>query len=147
MVGALAGGVAGVTVLVTLLLFAAVQTRSAVPVFSVVARFVGVPGNVALGFALFVLAGAVAWPLVFLGLERYLPLWPDPAVRGVGFATALWVAFVLTGRGSLQGAVLLVYAAFTLVAHLAYGFVLGAVYGRLVDPVADATGSPRAEGF
>ncbi|WP_313691411.1 DUF6789 family protein [Halorarum halobium] len=128
---AIVGGAAGVSVLSVALLLIEVETRSRIGLFAVVARFVGVPGNQALGFLLFVAAGTIAWPLVFVALEAYLPLGPDPAIRGVGFALPLWVAFVLLGRGELSGAILIVFGVLTLFAHVAYGFTLGAVYGRL----------------
>lgn len=135
--GAIAGGVGGTAVMSTLLLFLDVQMRSAILVFSVIARFVGMPGNETVGFAVFVLAGSVAWPLIFLGLEEHLPGGPDPATRGVIFATALWIVFVITGRGDLSGPILPIYAGFTLFAHWAYGFFLGVIYGRFTDDRTD----------
>ncbi|WP_267644209.1 DUF6789 family protein [Haloarchaeobius amylolyticus] len=130
-VAAIAGGLAGVTVMSVLFVVFEVQTRTQMELFQVVARFAGVPGRVYVGFALFVVAGTVAWPLLFVALETYVPLELDPAAAGMGFATVLWLAFVVTGRGSLTGAILLVYAVSTLIAHLAYGFTLGAVYAHL----------------
>ncbi|MFC6730433.1 DUF6789 family protein, partial [Natronoarchaeum mannanilyticum] len=130
---AIAGGVAGTAVLLLLLLLLEVETRSAIPVFEVIARFVGTPGNQTVGFVLFAIAGVVAWPLLFLALEPRIPRGPDPASRGVVLGTALWLAFVVTGRGEISGALLIIYAAFTLLAHWAYGFTLGAVYGRLLE--------------
>ncbi|WP_435335670.1 DUF6789 family protein [Haloarchaeobius sp. TZWWS8] len=128
---AFAGGLAGVTVMSTLFVIFEVQTRTQMELFEVVSRFAGVPGQVFVGFALFLVAGVVAWPLLFVALEAYVPLELDPATAGMGFATLLWVAFVVTGRGSLGGAILVVYAVSTLLAHLAYGFTLGAVYAHL----------------
>lgn len=127
---AVAGGVAGTSVLSLLLLLIDVETRSAVHIFRAIARFVGLPGQLAVGFVLFFLAGAVAWPLVFVAVEEHIPR-QDHAARGLVFALPLWAAFVVVGRGPITGALLVVYAGFTLLAHLAYGFVLGAVYGHL----------------
>ncbi|WP_101295484.1 DUF6789 family protein [Halegenticoccus soli] len=128
---AIAGGVAGISLMSVLLLLLEVETREAIGLFAAVARFVGMPGNLFLGFVIFLLAGAVAWPLLFLALEDYLPGGPDPATRGMAFASILWIAFVVAGRGDISGALFVVYAGLTLVAHLAYGFTLGAVYARL----------------
>lgn len=128
---AIAGGVAGMAVMTVLLLLLEVETREQIGIFDAVARFAGLPGNVFLGFVLFVLAGGIAWPLLFLALGDYIPTGPDPANRGAVFATVLWVAFVVLGRGDISGPLLVIYAVFTLLAHLAYGFILGAVYGRL----------------
>lgn len=135
---AIAGGIAGTGVLLSLLMLLEVETRSAIPVFDVIARFVGTPNNQAVGFTLFALAGCVVWPLLFVALEPYIPRGPDPATRGVVLGTVLWVAFVITGRGDIGGPLLVIYASYTLLAHWAYGFVLGAVYGRLLGrPTAD----------
>jgi hypothetical protein len=126
-----AGGFAGTTVLSLLLLLLEVQTREQIQTFEVIARFVGVPGQYAVGFLLFAVAGVLAWPLVFVAVEGYLPLGPDPAARAVGLGIALWVAFVITGRGTISGPLLILFAGYTLVAHVVYGFVLGAVYAHL----------------
>lgn len=128
---AIVGGLVGTTILSALLILLEVQTRSRIRVFSVIARFVGMPDEVFLGFVIYLFAGVVAWPLLFVALERYIPRGPDPAARGVVFATVLWLFFVITGRGDLTGPILIIYAAYTLFAHWAYGFVLGAVYARL----------------
>ncbi|SFK99208.1 hypothetical protein SAMN04487950_1796 [Halogranum rubrum] len=130
-ISAIAGGVVGMAVMSVLLLLLEVETREQIGVFDAVARFAGQPGNVFVGFVLFVLAGGIAWPLLFLALEDYIPTSPDPATRGAVFAVVLWVPFVVLGRGDIGGALLVIYAIFTLISHLAYGFVLGAVYGRL----------------
>ncbi|WP_332897475.1 DUF6789 family protein [Haladaptatus sp. CMSO5] len=130
---AIAGGAAGMALLSVMLVMFEVETRSQIGLFDVIARFVGLPGQTALGFILFALAGIFAWPLLFISLENYLPLWPDPAVRGMGFAVAFWVIFIVLGRGSLTGPILLMYGVTTLLAHLAYGFTLGAVYASLSE--------------
>lgn len=134
---AIGGGFAGTVVMSALMLLLDVQVRDAILIFEVIARFVGTPEQPAVGFVLFAVAGTVAWPLLFVALENYIPRGPDPAARGVVFATALWVVFVITGRGELNGAVLAIYASYTLFAHWAYGFTLGAVYGHLSDRPAD----------
>lgn len=108
-----------------------VQTRSQIHIFEAIARFVGLPNNLVIGFALFVVAGVLAWPLLFIALEPYIPRGPDPAARGIVFAFVLWIAFVITGRGPIGWPLIIVYAGLTLLAHLAYGFTLGAVYARL----------------
>lgn len=116
-----------------------VQTRSAIGLFAVIARFVGLPGELYLGFFFYVVAGSVLWPLLFLALERYIPLGPDPAARGMVFGAVLWVPFVIVGRGDLTGPILVVYASFTLLAHLAYGFSMGAVYEHLRNASVTST--------
>lgn len=137
---AIAAGVAATAVLSTLLLLLEVETRSTIRLFEVAAAFAGTPGRPLVGFVLFAVAGSVAWPLLFVALEPYLPRGPDPVARGVVFATVLWLLFVLTGSRGLQGSVLVIFAGYTLFAHWAYGFTLGAVYARLTDrPLANQT--------
>ncbi|MFC6961259.1 DUF6789 family protein [Halocatena marina] len=135
---AIAGGIAGTAILSLLMILLEVQTRSQVHIFDAIARFVGLPNNILIGFVLFVAAGVFAWPLLFIALEPYIPRGPDPAARGIVFAFVLWLAFVIAGRGSIGWPLIIVYAGLTLLAHLAYGFTLGAVYASLREEnVAD----------
>jgi len=130
-----AGGIAGTAVLTLSLLLLEVQTREQIRMFDVIARFVGLPEQTTVGFVLFILAGVLAWPLLFLAVEGYLPFGPDPAARGAVMAVALWIAFAYAGRGTLSGPLLLIYAGYTFFAHIAYGFILGAVYAHLHEGV------------
>jgi hypothetical protein len=136
---AVAGGVVGTAVLSLLMILLEVQTRSQIEIFHVIARFVGVPDHLVIGFALFVAAGVFAWPLLFIALESYIPRGPDPAARGIVFAFVLWIAFAITGRGPIDWPIIIIYAGLTLLAHLAYGFSLGVVYGRLREENALTT--------
>lgn len=126
-----AGAVATVVMSLALAIFE-VEARFALGIFAAIARFARVPGHLFLGFAVYALVGTVAWPLLFVSLEPYVPLDLDPAAAGMFLAIPLWAAFAVVGRGDNEGAILLLYAVFTLLAHLAYGFTLGAVYARLV---------------
>ncbi|WP_330630470.1 DUF6789 family protein [Halocatena halophila] len=128
---AVAGGVAGTAVLSLLMILTEVQTRSQIGTFDVIARFVGLPGKVFVGFALFVVAGVLAWPLLFVALEQSMGDDRDPATRGVFLGLVLWVVFVITGSGNLEFPLLVVFGALTLIAHVAYGFTLGVVYANL----------------
>ena len=128
---AVGGGVVGTVVMTFFLLILDTQARGAVSVSSVIARFVGVPGRPLLALLLFAAVLLLGWPLVFAVVERSLPGGSDSASRGVVFAAVIWVAFVVVGRGDVSGPILVIYVGFSLIAHLAYGFTLGAVYGRL----------------
>lgn len=133
---AIAGGTAGMALMSLILLIGEAETRFLLGTPAAIARFVGTPDQLYVGYLLFLLAGIVAWPLLFVGIEKYVAPMPedgDPAVRGVLFAVALWVAFVVLGSGGLSGAAFVLYLAFTLLAHAAYGFALGAVYDRLAE--------------
>ncbi|WP_415381370.1 DUF6789 family protein [Halosimplex sp. TS25] len=127
-----AGAVATMVMSAALAIFE-VQTRYAIGIFQAIARFVRMPDSVFLGFVVYALVGTVAWPLLFVSLKPYVPLDLDPAVAGMLFALPLWIAFAIVGRGDVTGAIVVLFVGFTLLAHLAYGFVLGAVYASLAD--------------
>lgn len=136
--GAIAGGVAGTAILSLGLIVTDMETGYQIGIFGAIAEFVGTPQRLALGFVLFVLAGVLAWPLVFIVVESWLPDDRDPAMAGMALAVVLWAAFVIAGSADVSGALLIPYLAFTFVAHLAYGYTLGAVYHQLVNVDADA---------
>lgn len=137
---ALVGGFVGTALMSLVLVLIEVQTRYILRIFYVIARFVRRPDDPFVGFLLFVLVGVAVWPLLFVAVLEYVPQGPDPAVKGMIFAVPIWVAFVVTGRGEFALPTLVIYVAFTLVAHLVYGFVLGAVYASL-----SGTGAGRPE--
>jgi hypothetical protein len=128
---AVAGGVVGALVLGFFLLVLDTQARGAVSVPAVIGRFLGIAGRPLLAIALFAVLTVIGWPALFVTVEEYLPLGPDPAARGVVFAAVIAVAFVVVGRGTITGPILVIYVGFAMLAHLAYGFALGSVYGRL----------------
>lgn len=131
---AISAGVAATTVLMLVFLFSQVQTRSQLGAPEAIARFVGMPEHHVIGFAVFCAIGILVWPVVFVLLrERFEDRRPrDPTVQGLLFGVVLWVAFLVLGTGQLTWPFVILYLFFTLIGHLAYGFVLGFVYERLV---------------
>lgn len=83
-----------------------------------------------IGYLLFVGGGMVTWPLLFASIGRYLP-GETNARQGAFFGLVLWSGFVLAFYTGYTGRALAVYVVFTLLAHLAYGFCLGAVIDYL----------------
>jgi len=138
--GALVGGVVG-TALVTAA-FAATSTLYGpdLSVYETLADLAGVATSDAVGFALFVGAGVVAWPLVFAALGPYLP-GESAVVRGVVFATALWSGFLAGFAADYAGTDLLVFLVFSGLSHLAYGALLGLFGSRATG----GTAPPRPE--
>lgn len=130
-VSAILGGVVGTTVMSVMLAVMEVEARGAMGMFTAIAQFVRMPGSEFLGFALYVVVGVVVWPLLFLGLEDYVSVESDPAVTGLLMGAVLWLGFAIVGGSRLGGVLLVVFLLFTLLAHLAYGFTMGAVYARL----------------
>lgn len=130
---AIVGGVVGTAAMSVVLAIVEVETRHALGVFDAIARFVRAPGDPMLGFAIYALVGTFVWPLLFLSLERYVPLALDPAVAGMLMGAVLWLGFAIIGRGDITGMVLVIYVSFTLAGHLVYGFSMGAVYAELCN--------------
>lgn len=128
----IAGGVAGTTAMTLALFIADAFTGFAIRPFQEIAVLVGTPENVFLGFLVFVAAGSVAWPLLFVALCEFLPGGTD-ATKGVVFATVLWLSFALAFSSGLGGLALVVYLVLTWAAHAIYGLTLGTVYDRLAD--------------
>src|SRR6056297_3587849 len=112
---AIVGGFVGTAAMSVVLTILELEVRYGLGVFDAIARFVRVPGDPVLGFAIYVMVGTFGWPLLFLSLERYVPLSLDPAVAGTLLGTVLWFGFAVIGRGGLGGALLAVYLAATLV--------------------------------
>jgi hypothetical protein len=90
-----------------------------------------------IGYLLFLAGGMVTWPLLFASLGHYLPGETNPR-QGVFLGFVLWTGFVLAFYTGYAGAELLVYVVATLIAHLVYGFCLGAVleyFGNRSEPI------------
>ena len=128
----IAGGVAGTTVMTLALFIADAFTGFSIRPFQEIAILVGTPDDVFLGFLVFVAAGAVAWPLLFVALCEFLPGRSD-ATRGAVFASVIWISFALAFSSGLGGMALVAYLALTWLAHIVYGLTLGTVYDRLAD--------------
>ena len=127
---AIGGGIAGTTVMLTLLAFFEVQTRSQIGFFEAVARFVGTPTQPVFGVILFAFAGIVVWPVLFVGVEPHLARSQDSRVRSLVFAGVLWIGFLMIGTDSVPPSATVLYAALMLITYLVYGLVFGEVYTR-----------------
>lgn len=128
----IAGGVVATTVMTLALFIADAFTGFAIRPFQQIAVLVGTPEDVFLGFVVFVAAGAVAWPLLFVALCEFLPGRSD-ATKGAVFASVLWLSFALAFSTGLDGLALATYLVVTWLAHVVYGLALGTVYDRLAD--------------
>ncbi|WP_227131267.1 DUF6789 family protein [Halorubellus salinus] len=129
-VGGIAGGIVG-TMLMTGVLFIVNATLTPrIDVFGTLAELAGVGNAPALGLALFFGAGMFAWPLLFVTLGAYLPGATRPQ-QGIVFAAVLWTGFITAFYSRYAGFDLLVFVVFSVVTHLAYGWVLGFVSARL----------------
>lgn len=128
---AIGGGAVGTVVMTVFLGFIAVETRSQLGFFDAISRFSGVPAQPVFGFGLFVLAGIVVWPLLFVAIESYLP-GSNPHANGLIVAAILWIAFVNTGTQLSEPTALILYGGLTLLAFLIYGLTFGEIYSQLL---------------
>lgn len=142
--GGILGGATGISVMSVVFLLLEVETREQVRAFDAVARYVGMPGNTFVGFITFAFVGTVIWPLLFVAIEPYFPFDDSPS-NGMVLGAVLWIAFFILGRGDITGPLLAVFAGFTLLAHLAYGFLLGAFYTRFGDTAESTVDRPEPE--
>jgi len=139
-VGSVLGGLLG-----TVLMTAAFAVANAVygpdiGVYETLADLAGVATGRTVGLALFVGAGALAWPLIFASLGPYLPGKSSPT-RGIVFGMALWLGFLAGFAGNYAGMDLLVFVVFSGVTHLVYGALLGVAGSR----AAGGAAPPRPE--
>lgn len=128
--GGIAGGIVG-TMLMTGVLFLVNATLTpGIDVFGTLAELAGVGNAPALGIGLFFGAGMLAWPLLFVTLGAYLPGATKPK-QGIVFAAVLWTGFITAFYSRYAGFDLVVFFVFSIVTHVAYGWVLGFVSARL----------------
>ena len=71
--------------------------------------------------------------MLFVSLAEFLPPERDVGLRGVSFAVIVWTGFLMAFSTGQTGRTLVLYAALSLAAHVAYGYALGALYDRFVD--------------
>ena len=129
--GAVAGGIVGTTVMTGVLLAVNAIYAPEISVFATLAELAGVgANNVALGMAMFLGAGALAWPLTFATLGAYLP-GRTRAQQGIVFSLVLWTGFVVAFGTMYSGVDLAVFVVTSVATHVAYGYLLGFVAGRL----------------
>ncbi|MFC7070721.1 DUF6789 family protein [Halobaculum lipolyticum] len=131
---ACAAGLLGSLAMVPLFLVAWALGALSPDAFAALGTLLGAaPGSTAaflLGSALFVGGGATTFALLFVALVEYLPPERSVGLRGAVFAAVIWLGFLGAFHTGQTGLALFGYAVLTLNAHLAYGFVLGRVYGR-----------------
>ena len=88
----------------------------------------GRPESALLGYVIFAGGGMTTWPLLFAVLNDYLP-GRTMIQSGFGFATIMWTGFLVAFYASQSGLALVLYLLLTLLAHWAYGVLLGLVFG------------------
>jgi cytochrome c oxidase subunit 1 len=100
------------------------------------AAIVGLGESRVVGYVLLSAAGVVLWPLLFIAIGERVPGGSAP-LRGLSFGTVMWSGFVLAFYAGQSRSALVIYATTTLLAHWAYGFVLGTAFDFLADRIPD----------
>lgn len=127
-----AGGLVGTAVTIGVLVVAASIDVFDLASFQFLATLVGgdvlLPGRTTtVGFLVFLAHGMFIWPLFFASIGRYIP-GDRFALKGLLFGTLMWTGFVVVFYQGYAGLALAGYLVLTLLAHLGYGFTLGAVF-------------------
>ena len=107
-----------------------------VPFPEVIARMVGLPGNILAGWALHFVIGALIMGPAFAWLYPKLPT-NTPITRGILFAVACWLGLLvfisMSGNlAILAGSKGFDIFAFMLFTHMIFGGVMGSVFARLL---------------
>lgn len=106
--------------------------------FGALAELVGMPRESVLtlpiGVFIFIGGGITTLPLLFVALAEFLPPRRSVALRGVSYAVIVWTGFLIAFWSGESGTELLVYVLTTLLAHIAYGYVLGGVFDHYAEP-------------
>lgn len=102
--------------------------------FAGLAELLGVSAGSPLAFPLgafiFVGGGMTTLPLLFVALAEFLPPARSIGLRGVTFAVVIWTGFLIAFWTGQSGILLGGYVVVSLLAHVAYGYVLGTLFGR-----------------
>jgi len=128
-----AGGLAGTALMMGVLFVAWQLGAFDVGAFRSLAATIGLGEHELanlIGFVIFLGNGMVPFPLLFASLMEYMP-GDRLEVRGMFFGAVLWTGFVFAFYEGYTGVTLGLYLVLTFVAHLAYGFGLGRVFGYL----------------
>jgi cytochrome c oxidase subunit 1 len=129
---AAAAGVTGATAMTAVLLGSvALGALDPAPIAGL-AAIVGLGERRSIGYVLLSAAGVALWPPLFVAIGERVPGRSAP-VRGLSFGTVIWSGFVLAFYAGQTGRALALYATSTLLAHWAYGFVLGAAFELLAE--------------
>jgi hypothetical protein len=130
------GGFVGTALMTVVLLVAASLGGFELSSFATTAELIGAEAVfgadllVPVGYVIFLGGGMTTWPLLFASMGEYLP-GRKYAHKGLFYGFVLWTGFVLAFYAGYSGTALAVYIVATLLAHVGYGFALGAIFDYL----------------
>ena len=126
-IGAIAGGVGLLAMAPILWVGVALGVIDSAAFAELAHLGLGRPESALLGYVIFAGGGMTTWPLLFAVLNDYLP-GRTMVQSGFGFATIMWTGFLVAFYSSQSGLALVLYVLLTLLAHWAYGVLLGLVF-------------------
>lgn len=133
---AVLGGLIGVIVMLPLLVGIpqALGVFRAEPIinFAGLGMIFGIEPSFMVGILLFLLAGTVVLPLLFVVAGAFLPPKEHRNIRGVSFATMMWMGFIIAFWPDGNLVTIVLFLVFSLLSHWVYGFALGTTLDRLV---------------
>ena len=134
-VGIIAGFAATIALSLIMVIKAAAGFMPMLNVIALLSALLGNPGVPLVGWTAHFVIGAIIWGALFAALVPSLP--GAYCVRGAIFSGGAWLAMMiilmpLAGKGVFAAHAGLPVAVATLVLHLIYGVVLGAVFGGLI---------------
>ncbi len=136
--GVVAGFAATIVLSTIMVIKASMGVMPGLDVIALLSAVLGNPGVPLVGWIVHFAVGTVLWGLLFAIIYPSLPgpFWLRGAVFSIGAWLAMMVVLMpIAGKGLFATATGMgpMVAIATLVLHLVYGIVLGAVFGALVD--------------
>ncbi len=122
-------GLVGMVAMTPVLLLAWLVGVLSPGAFTELSQLVGFGNSLPVGVLVFVAGGMTTLPLLFVALAMFLP-GETVARKGVVYGSVVWTGFAIAFFTGQAGLALAGYLALTLVAHWAYGYVLGSAYER-----------------
>jgi hypothetical protein len=129
-IAAITGGTIGTLTMLVILYGTSMATGYTLQAPEIVASMINAP--TLLGLALFVGAGVVLWPLLYTVFGFRLPgAGSNLIASALVMAMVLWAAFTVGFSQQLGRGDFALFVVVGLIAHLAYGAILGATYQQL----------------
>lgn len=128
----MSGGLVGMVGLLPLLGVAWFLGAIEPEAFASLATIVGLGPSFLIGSVIFIGGGIVTLPILFVSLAMFMP-GRSVMEKGAIFGGIVWTGFIVAFFTGQTGLTLALYLVVTLVAHVAYGGILGTVYGRFAE--------------
>lgn len=135
--GIVAGFSATVVLSVLMLMKSMMGLMPQLDIISMLSTMAGAPDTPLIGWVLHFVIGSVLWGVLFALISPMIP-GRSEWLKGIAFGTAAWLLMMImvmpmAGAGLFGSRFGMVAPVMTLMLHILYGAVLGAVYGALAS--------------